>query len=370
MKIIDRHIGVGVFVTTLLGVAVLSLALVLGNVFRELLDLMINKNLPMSAVFAFILIVLPFPLTFTIPWAFLASTLLIFGRLSADHELVALQACGVSVLRLCVPVFLLSVALSGLCLWINVEAAPRAEQKMLTALRDFATRSPMAVFRPGEVVDQFPRRRIYVGGKEGDWLTNIIIFETNGADFPTRMIFAEEATLSRDTSIAGWRLHLYSARFEERDPADPANIEKIRPGVSFREGTSLLGPDKMVGETYRRQQALSAQTLPELSKFIAEGAGGDLSKATVEYHRRFSLAFACVAFALVGVPMGITVHRKETSIGFGISLVAAFAYFLLILLAQTFQSNPQAHPLFLIWLPNILFGLLGVILFFRLSRRG
>ncbi len=368
MKIIDRHIGWSVLLTTLFGVAVLSLVLVLGNVFQELMDLMINRNLPLQSVFFFMWQALPFSLTFTIPWALLASTLLLFGRMSADHELVALQTCGVSVPRLCAPVFLVALALSGVCLWINVEAAPRALQRMLTAISDFAQSNPMALFVPNDVVDQFPGRKMYIGGKDGQTLTDIIIFETTKDNIPTRMIFARKANIDRDHRTGGLLVRLEGARFEDRDPQDPLDVVKIRNGLSFDQGTCLLSPDKRVGASAERKKGLSARTLAELSQFMAEGADGDLSKAKVEYHRRFSMAMACLAFTLLGVPLGTILHRKETSASFGISLVAAFTYFLFIILAQTFQSSPQAHPVFLMWLPNILFGIIGGSLFIRLGR--
>ncbi len=72
-------------------------------------------------------LVLPFSLTFTIPWGFLTALLLVFGRISADNELIALKASGVSIPRICIPVFLLAIILTGICFWINIDIAPRAE---------------------------------------------------------------------------------------------------------------------------------------------------------------------------------------------------------------------------------------------------
>ena len=71
-----------------MGVALLSLVLVLGNVFKEMLDLLLNHNVPIETIFAFIAFVLPFSMTFTIPWGFLTAVLLVFGRLSADNEVL------------------------------------------------------------------------------------------------------------------------------------------------------------------------------------------------------------------------------------------------------------------------------------------
>ena len=66
-----------------------------------------------------------------------------------------------------------------------------------------------------------------------------------------------------------------------------------------------------------------------------------------------------MAFALIAIPLGITAHRKETSVGFALSLVIAFTYFFFIIMADTFRGNPAAHPTLLIWIPNVLFITLG-----------
>ena len=94
-----------------------------------------------------------------------------------------------------------------------------------------------------------------------------------------------------------------------------------------------------------------------------------MTEARVELHKRFAVSLACAAFALIAIPLGVTAHRKETSVGFGLSLIVAFAYFFFIIMADTFRSNPAAHPTVLIWIPNVLFALLGGWLFWRLSRR-
>ena len=139
MKIIDRYVGQSVLLTTFLGVVVLSLVLVLGNIFKELLDVLINNpDVPVATVLFFMALVLPFSLTFTIPWGFLTAMLLVFGRISADNELIALKSNGVSIPRLCVPVFVIAVALTLICFWINIEIAPKAEQAMTRAIVDLS----------------------------------------------------------------------------------------------------------------------------------------------------------------------------------------------------------------------------------------
>ena len=128
-------------------------------------------------------------------------------------------------------------------------------------------------------------------------------------------------------------------------------------------------------EDAMKGKRLEAYTLPELRAFIANGGRGDGDKdnqvlqAKVELHRRFSASLACLAFALVAIPLGITTHRKETSAGFALSLAIAFFYYFFIVVATTLRDNPAFHPLILIWIPNIVFIALGSVLFYRLSKR-
>lgn len=369
MKIIDRYIGMSVVATAFFGVVVLSLVLVLGNLFKELLDVIINNpDVPIWTVLSFLLLVLPFSLTFTIPWGFLTALLLVFGRISADNELIALKANGVSVPRICIPVFLFSLVLTAICFWINVEIAPRAEQRMTRAIVDIATSNPAALFRPDEVVDQFPDRRVYVGGKEGDRLKNLIVFEMNEGSEPTKMVHAKEGTLTADPANARLIMKLYDARFEQRDEKDPRDISKIRQGITVEQGDFSLSLERFYKE-YLAGRRLSSYTLGELIQYMRDGAGGKELEARVEFNKRFSASLACVAFALIAVPLGITTHRKETSVGFALSLVVAFTYFFFIIMADTFRGNSAAHPSFLIWAPNVIFMTLGAVLFWRLSKK-
>src|SRR5258708_177458 len=112
MKLIDRFVSRELVVNVLFAIVVLSLVLVVGNIFRKLLPLLVNHDVPMEYLLTFIAYVLPFSLIFTIPWGLLTAILLVFGRLSADNELIALRSNGVSVTRVCIP--LAAIAASGM----------------------------------------------------------------------------------------------------------------------------------------------------------------------------------------------------------------------------------------------------------------
>ena len=130
MKLIDRFVSRELLVNVSFAIAVLSLVLVVGNIFRKLLPLLVNHDVPMEYLITFIAYVLPFSLIFTIPWGLLTAILLVYGRLSADNELIALRANGVSVTRVSVPLAGIAIGCRAICLWLNVQVAPAAQERL------------------------------------------------------------------------------------------------------------------------------------------------------------------------------------------------------------------------------------------------
>ena len=365
MKLIDRTIGSDLFLTTLFAVVVLSLVLVLGNIFRQLLDLLVNHDVPFEYLISFVGYILPFSLTFTIPWGFLTAVLLVFGRMSADSELIALRASGVSMVRICAPVAVLAVSLTLLCLWINTVIAPMAQEQMRATLFKIATSNPIAMFRNDQVIDEFPGRKIYVERKEGNSLFNVLVYNLDEDQIPTIVIHAHEGVLTTDLENQQVLMKLTDARYEQRDGSDPRDLGRIRQGITMKEVTIPISLQELYEKNQKRRK-LSQKTIGELLRTDNEK---EIVAARTEVSKRFSFSLASLAFALVGVPLAITAHRKESSIGFLFSLMVAFIYFFFIILATTVRDNPAFHPEWLIWLPNVIFLSLGGWLFTRLARR-
>lgn len=368
LKILDRYLLTALGVATLMGVALLSLVLVLGNVFKEMLDLLINHSVPLETVLGFVAFVLPFSMTFTIPWGFLTAVLLVFGRLSADNEIIALRANGVSFPRVFLPVLAMSLLLVGVCLWINIDVAPRAQYSMLTSLFRIATSNPVSMFQPDEVVDQFPDRRIFVGGRDGDKMKNLVVVELNDQGDPSKVVFSKTGSLTMDSDNHRLLLRVQDANFEQRDERDPGNVGLIRQGITMKEGVFPMSLQKLIDQK-KRGKPLSSHTLGELFEAISRPDCPRRLAYKVEVSKRFSLSLAALSFALIAVPLGITAHRKETSVGFALSLVIAFGYFFLIIIADTLHENAHAFPVLLVWLPNLIFTGVGIWLFSRLARR-
>jgi lipopolysaccharide export system permease protein len=138
-------------------------------------------------------------------------------------------------------------------------------------------------------------------------------------------------------------------------------------GVSVAEGTLPISLSELHENT--RRSGRSALSLEQLLAQLREGDARQQSASRTEINRRLSLPFSCVAFALVAVPLGVTTQRRETSVGFGVSIAVAFSDFLFMIVADTLRENPRAHPELLVWFPNLLFLALGAAMFRRLLRR-
>jgi lipopolysaccharide export system permease protein len=371
MKILDRHISASVLVAALYGVFVLSFVLVLGNVFKEAMDLLINRGVPLSYLLFFMACVLPFSLTYTVPWAFLTAVLLVFGRMSADHETLAWRACGTSLLRLAVPVLGLAVAISMLMLWINIAVAPRAEMAMRRSLATMASSNPTALFVPGEVIDAVRGRKIFIGGRDGETLLDITVIEQDEAALPKAVLRAERGVVRRNEATAELELSLDRVLLENRPEGAGGDLGRIRHGILAGHAVVPIPLDDLVA-TKLLWRPLRTFPLAELWQFLGEDLESRewprRSAVRTEISKRFSLGFATLAFALLAIPLGIVAHRRETSAGFVLSLVVALGYFMFVAVADMLQANAAAQPHLLLWVPNLIFAAGGLWLLLRLDQ--
>lgn len=355
--------------TAIYGVVVLSFVIVLGNVFKELLNLLINRDVPLQYVLMFMLYVLPFSLTLTLPWGFLTAVLLVFGRMSADNEMIALRACGTSLLRVCFPVLFVSLLLSVFTFWINARVAPLAEQAMRESIATIARSNPAALFVPDEVVSQFQGKKIFVGAKEGNRLKDVTLIVENASGVPLRITTARSGQIEADEESGELTLTLWDARFEQRDENKVFDTSSIRHGISVKEAVINIPLEDLVADQLR-SRPLRSLTLRELWAELPRVRGTpEMTPTITEISKRFSMSLACIAFALIAMPLGVTAQRKETSVGFGISLVLALTYFFFVILSDMLRGNAAALPYLLIWVPNILFIGIGSWLLLRLDHR-
>lgn len=373
-RIFDRYLGRQVFSATFLGVLLLSGVMVLGNVYKKLDELLGGAHLPLSLILEFMAMVIPFSLVFTIPWAFLTSILLVFGRMSADNELVSLRMTGWSMPRICAPVFLLAAVLAGLCHWVNVDVAPAAKDRLKRMFYEVALEDPTTIFQPGQVMDKMPGFIIHTGGKEGERLKDMHIIEMEKR-MPVRVIRAREAVLEKQAGSLDLVMILQDAEIESITYDEDRQVDKIQFLKAGR--TAMLFPlSRMKNATVKVNAAMKSTPALWSELLTSEDSGGagplddkERSRSRTELNKRYSFSLACLTFALVGIPLGVTAQRRETSTGFALSLVTATVYLVFIILADTLNDKPHLFPHLIVWAPNALFLGIGGWLFHRLNSK-
>lgn len=394
MRLLDRYLGRELITSALFAVCTLSLVLILGQVFKKLFEFAVNHNIPATYIITFVSYFVPLSLIYSIPWGVLTAVLLVFGRLSAGNELTALRTAGLSIWRISRPILVLAVLFSGLCLWINLYVAPKAQQDLQNVFFQLATNNPAAALSGDKVISDFPNKKIYVGNKEGNELQNVHVFDLNNDNKPMRVVYARTGSLETDLANKQIIMRLQNSRYEQRDSAAPNDLTRIHDGIMMgdfafpisleelyakkqgRRKVESLVYDELKSDLAQKRSQLKSDKLRQSDApndpGINRAVRNDTSAVTVaktELNKRFSFSLACLTFALIGIPLGITAHRQETSAGFGLSIVVAFTYFLIIIVVNTLRDKAHLHPEWLVWLPNVIFLVLGGVLFYRLSRR-
>ncbi|HBJ84160.1 MAG TPA: hypothetical protein DDZ88_09890 [Verrucomicrobiales bacterium] len=375
-RIFDRYLGRQVGSATLIGVALLSGVMVLGNVYKKLDELLGNTELPLSVILEFVTLVIPFSLIFTIPWAFLTAILLVFGRLSADNELVSLRMTGMSMKRICAPIFVLALLLSGLCLWVNVSLAPAAKDRMKRLFYEVAVQNPETLFQEGQVLERVPGYRIYTGKRDDKALGDLHIIKLDNGVSAGSYIRAKSGLIETLPGKLDFNILLKDASIEhlqaanaDGTPAAPKPLGLAEFPIEFP--LSEMQKDAVrVNASMKSTSALAEEVRTWKDTFTGEPLNDvTRSLSLTELSKRYSFSLACFTFALVGIPLGVTAQRRETSSGFALSLITATVYIVFIILADTLNDKPAAMPHLIMWLPNVIFLGIGGWLFYKLSRK-
>jgi len=363
MRLFDRYIAKQILVGTVYAVVILSLVLVMGNLFKQARPLLVDQSAPLGLLVRFVINVLPFSLMFTIPWGFLSAVLLVFGRMSSDNEITSFRGAGISLFRLGLPVFVIGAVLSLACLWININVVPLAKASLTDLIYEQVKRDPRSLLDPGVVQSKFKNQKVFVEERDGDALKGFHLYQTSGSDDPAAAgrveayVHAGSVSLIVDEQKKQLRLKLIDTFIESKKKDGTSEL------VFAGEAEPWLFD---FGNERRKKIRSSAMTSSEIVDYIKENPELRESQKVefrAEITKRYSFSMACLSFAFIAIPLGLKSRRKDTSGGLVISLLIGTAYFMFTVLADNFDTDAGAS--LALWTPNVFCVLLGLWLFRR-----
>lgn len=379
MNLIHRHIFANVVLTCGAAVGLFAFVLMIGNALKDLLGLMLSGQLAFDTFVRLIGLLVPFVVSYALPMGMLTGILLVLGRMSSDREITALRASGVSVAWLSAPILFFALIGVTVAALINFQFMPVARLAYQRELAESVRQNPLSFIVPKTFIHDFPDRVIYVGEKNGDVLKDIWIWEL---DKQKRVVNSGRAASGRidfDETHNKLILALNHLQAEVHDRKDPEDTAKIHSGGASDQATFDLPLDKITGER-TVQKKLKWFTFPQL---IAEWRRRlhqpnpelspaeqkrELMRVQITIHEKFATAFSVLSLALIAIPLGIKISRKETSANLGIGLALALGYYFATIVVGWFDNSPALRPDLLMWLPNLAFQSLGLWMFYKVDR--
>jgi lipopolysaccharide export system permease protein len=380
VNLLDRYIFKSVLGTCFGAVALFTFVLTLCNVIRDLLAHVLAGQLPAMTLVRLVWLWVPAMAIYALPMGLLTGVLLTLGRLSADSEITAMRAAGISLARVARPVLLLGALGAAAALYINFESMPNARVSYESEFAEALRTNPMSFIVPKTFIRSFKGTVIYVGEKQGSVLRDIWLWELDDQQRVRRLIRAESGRLDYDEATNSLVPTLTNAKTEERNTADPEDFSKSPRAPSAGKVEEMrLSLDKYFGHegvhvkqewlTYSQLQAerlrLASRTPPPEK---ARDADRERMKLELVFQDKLNLSLSVLSFALIGVPLGIRVSRRETSANLGLALGLVLGYYVLTVMVKWLDRHPEYHPDLLLWLPNLIFLGIGVWMFRRIER--
>lgn len=332
----------------------------------EITNVIVNYQVSFTAFFLMLAYSMPFFLAYIIPMSVMMSVLLTFLRLSSDNEIVALKASGISIYHLLPPVILFSVINALLTAYMAIYGLPWGEYSYKQMALNVVQSNFNVGLKERQFNDSFDGVMFYVNkiDLKDNALGDIYIEDQRTEGFSTTIVSPKGRIFYGDDRLS-IILSLYNGVINQ------VNLES-RAVHSTRFDTYDLQLDlkNAVKNMQNRRRKATEMRLEELSAFLKTESISTKNyySVWVEFHKKFSIPFACIALGILSVPLGIQSSSSRKSAGLGIGLIAFLLYYLLLSAGLVFSEAGNMSPVVGMWMPNVIMGGLGVFLLIRTAN--
>ena len=376
----------------------------------ELIRLIMNNGAPLWMSLETFLYMLPFNIGITIPMSILMASIIGYGRLSSDNEIIVMRALGFPHMRIYMPIIILGVITFIFSLFFNNVIMSESNYRYRALI------SYMVNIRPSIAVGKLEFSRIddlglSIGAKYADdkSISNVVIYDAS----KTKRVITAKYGLWRNNEANSQvvTLTLYDGIVQEMPDYgfvsndytvfDSMDINIIRnvstltsherglreiPSWKIREkiNDAKLNANKSVDEQISgmiNNSYENVKNTTDITTFSNEYIKTNAAELTairekaideavpyfyyIEFHKFISIPAACLFMVLIGAPLGIVGKRSGKGFGFGISVIVVVIYYLLITAAELIAGGKKVPPMLAMWFPNIVLAMMGAFFMIR-----
>jgi LPS export ABC transporter permease LptG len=402
MSLLTRYVLKEMIGPTTLGFAFYTSIILMQKMF-DMAGLIIKRSLSAAAVGKLLLTLLPHIVVLTVPMSLLFGILIAVGRLSSDSEIVAMRALGISTRTIYRPVFFFSFAVFLLNLYLINFVMPEGNRQFVALQAELATSAAENVVKPRVFHDQYEDFMIYVNDVDpttGQW-KGVFVADARGDTRPDpatpremsqgitapqdeedasalsnqgsgqRVIVARSGNLALIgpekeiwMNLTGAETHVWNPRKPERYDHTRNESQRIRlPGAGNAFAPNSLA--RSLREMNLRELVEQERQLNR-SKDASDRTTRNLAR--VEIHKKFAIPFACIAFGVLGLPLGITNRRGGKSSGFSLSIAIIIFYYVMINNGEQLAGSGKIPAWLGMWSANLILLSIGIYLLSRANR--
>ena len=373
LSLMDRYIASQLINPLLFSVGLVSVLGVAIGYLSDLADKVVDSNLPLIQASEILLLKVPEFTAYALPISVMLSTLLTYGRLSNDSELIAFRGCGVSLYRLIIPAVVMSLLVTGVTFLVSELVVPAANYRATAILVEYLQEEHpywqnKDIFYPDyeQVIlpngDKTKRlKHLFFAEKfDGQHLRTLTVLEWLETRL-NRIVVSDSATWNgQEETWDFFNGTIYQlsadASYQEADPFEHRQLPLSKAAFEF----ALQGRDPY------EMNIIQARQYMRILKMM--GDDKKLRTFQVRIQQKLAFPFICVVFGVIGSALGSTPQQMSRSTGFGLSVVIIFAYYLLGFLIGSLGLMGLISPILAGWLPNILGLAMGGYLLYRFAE--
>lgn len=331
-------------------------------------ETILKQKVPVKDVIRLIWYSLPGIIAQSAPFATLVGFLMCFGRLVSDNEILILRASGLRYGIIMIPVVILGLVISVLSFFVNDYLLPVGTLKFNHLKREIIRTNP-AVELESNSIKRTNESTLVIGNASKEHVSDLVIFDTD-KDGSQRIIVAGESYVNKELpSGILMQLNMSDASVmmfdkKSRDDFDSLQSKQIQLNIfssAFVDDNRVLPREMTSYDLYKKIEEMKQN--PNTKAKV-------LNNYNLEYNKKFSIPFASLFFAVLALPLALIFGKRDgQTIGLIIGLIISVLYWAMTILGQIFGIRIGVDGFWAMWLPNIIIGSTGIVLYFLLIKK-